>query len=243
MISVYAIKNECDDSRIDIDVNLISKIRGTNTDAFFQFFNYKETDILWMNSISVANTGNCTIKDLAIFMQIKPEKGYTYANKHPPDYNDFFIPIPDLEKGKKVYISKNYFSGYYNYIMDNKTLNLSYWHWGLDLDEPGNWIIDYDVQNIRGRLFGTIGYNFRVNGQDIKWLRVLTVLEASLINYNEITNRYNRALLTLTYALFALTLVLTVIGGYSYWASKSQTKELRSIKNYLKSLSKDSKKK
>ena len=34
-------------------------------------------------------------------------------------------------------------------------------------------------------------YNFRINGQDIKWFKVITLLEASLVDYNGITSKNN----------------------------------------------------
>ncbi len=70
-------------------------------------------------------------------------------------------------------------------MLGNKTTNISYGHLGYDLDEIGDWIITYEIKDKFGNRIGSS--NFHVNGVDINWFKVITLLEASLDDYNKIT--------------------------------------------------------
>lgn len=232
ILSTFTSAQEDCTPHFNIFVDLVAKIRWTENNSIFQFNNFKENDILRVEKLQVYNRDNCTIRDMAISLKIKPENGYTYENKHPFNYNDFFFPIPDLEYGQiaSIVINESYV---YNYDIDGKPINMSYSNWAIDLDQTGIWIIELDIKNKRGNDFGWGGYNFRVNGNDIKWFRVISELDASLYLFNERTERLNRLMVAYTYIILALTVILTIFSYYSYTHSKSQEKQLNEIRSVL----------
>lgn len=230
---VFSLQKECY-PKVNINLDLVSKVRGTEKNSDFQFNYFKETDYLWVDKLSVTNFGECNITDRFIQLSIKPQAGYKFKEKHSGGYNDVSIPFPNINENQTVTLIRKYFNSYY-FMIDNNTTNITYGHWGYDLDEAGDWIVIYDIKDRMGNSIPSSS-NFRINGQDIKWFKVITLLEASLVDYNKITLKRNTQMIVLTWALYMLTVALAFFAFFSYKSGIEQTKELKDIKVYLKEI-------
>jgi len=192
-----------------IDAELISKIRNTEEDSDFQFHYFRETDELILNQLKVHNRNNCTIKNMVIHLFIEPQEGYTPKDKHPSNYGELVIPIPDLEEDKTVYLIREQWDRYY-YKIDDETYSLPYSTWAIDLDQIGDWLITYEITDKIGKDIAS-STRFTVNSKDIVWFRVLTLTETSLLKYNESSIILSEVMIRLTYALFVFTAILIII--------------------------------
>ena len=235
--TVFSLQRECY-PKVNINLDLVSKVRGTEKNSDFQFNYFKETDILWVDKLSVTNFGNCNITNLVINLNIRPQAGYKFKEKHPGNYDDMSVPFPDINANQTVILIREYFNNYH-FILDNKTNNLTYGHWGYDLDEAGDWIVTYNIKDSMGNSVPHSS-NLRINSQDIKWFKVITLLEASLVEYNSVTLRYNTQIVALTWALYFLTAVLVGLAIVQLFISKkvfkAQIKDLKDVKTYLKKI-------
>ncbi len=231
---VFSLPKECY-PKFNIDLNLVSKVRGSEENSDFQFNYFKEADILWVDKLSIYNFGDCDITGIVVHLNIRPQVGYKFKEKHSANYNDMLIPFPDIGINKTVTLVRSNFS-YYHFIINNTT-NKTYGHWGIDLDETGDWIISYEIRDKIGHQI-PFSANFWINRGNVEWFKVITLLEASLIDYNKTTLSNNIQILWLTRFLYILTGLLFAVSVLSYYFSyKSdvhQTKELKEIKIILK---------
>lgn len=82
---VFSLQKECY-PKVNINLDLVSKARGTEKNSDFQFNYFKESDILWIDRLSVTNLGDCNITEIIIDLSIRPQAGYKFKEKHAQNY-------------------------------------------------------------------------------------------------------------------------------------------------------------
>ena len=192
--------------RFDIFAEIKAKDRGTETDSIFQFSSFRETDILRLEKLTVRNLGKCATERMIIQISIKPQAGYTPPEKHGVDYNEFSIPFPPMRPNDEASLIRTESSQYILTNPNEETFpNYQYSHWGIDLDQTGNWDVTYEIKDKNYLSLGTSS-NFRLNGRDLRWFRVYPTDDLeTLIN--------NRQTLDLTKQMYYLTALVAIITG------------------------------
>lgn len=221
-------------AKLDIKVDFISKIRGTENDSIQQYPYFRETDILWVRYVEITNKGNCDILEpMKLYLSITPREMGASGKQY-----EFRI-LP-LKKDEMVKISKQNFATYsYEYTNTTKTTSLS----GIDLNQVGYWDIDCRIEDIQNENISGYGHNCVINGRDYGWFRVMSLLETLMIEYNNAIIKMNSLviwltalLLGLTVALLIYTILLTILGAKTLKSGESQTKEIKKISKYLEKI-------
>lgn len=146
--------------------------------AKYQFPDFKEDNILWINGLKIENTGNCTFPKSLIKIKISQNEKEL---QHP--FGVFSgIEILELKVGEKYEISR---VGFTNYI-DSK--NKKIFFGGLQLSSIGKYKIDISLE---AQTQGSIGYGYNplinngfLNEFNVRSRSEIENLELSISNLN-----------------------------------------------------------